>query len=146
MLSAEQVKFAYANRTAIDADVKKCISWFDTKRIMVDRKVALRYCLVNHDFEAPRGAQPRASYDACMNQNDILTALCTQESKNRTAINRKRGINEMGGTCPGPTPRGTEYFVVVQGGSQDFGHFVVPAAGPGLPTVLQNPLPAGTLR
>src|SRR5690242_20738098 len=50
LLSDEHVKFGYAHRAEIDADVKKCISWFNVKQIMADRKVAMRYCVINHDY------------------------------------------------------------------------------------------------
>jgi hypothetical protein len=147
LLSTDQVKFAYANRAAIDTDVKNCVSWFDLKQIMANRKLAMRYCLLSHDYFAPGAAAEKAAYDSCMNQNDILTALCTAELKNRTQLNRKKGIGEMDAACPGTVPRpGTrEYFVVKFGDRQDFGRFTVPAAGPGLPTILQGPLPSGLL-
>src|SRR5260370_16026389 len=143
VLSQDQVKFAYAHAGDIEGDVRTCASWFDVKRIAADRKIAMRYCLVNHDFV--RGGSAKAAYDACMNQHDVLTALCTQELKNRTELNRKQGFDSADSACPGATPDRREYYVVTLGGREDMGHFVVPAARPGLPAILQAPLPRGRL-
>jgi hypothetical protein len=143
LLSQDQVKFVYDHRGDIDGDVRTCVSWFDVKRIAADRKIAMRYCLVNHNIAA--GASAKAAYDACMNQHDVLTALCTQELKNRTELNRKKGFDSADAACPGVTPNRSEYYVARQGGADDMGHFVVPAAGPVLPAILQAPLPKGLL-
>jgi hypothetical protein len=143
LLSQDQVNFVYAHRGDIDGDVRTCASWFDVKRIAADRKIAMRYCLVNHDVAA--GAGGKAAYDACMNQHDVLTALCTQELKNRIELNRRKGFGSADAACPGVTPDRSEYYVVRLGGAEDMGHFVVPGAGPGLPAILQAPLPKGLL-
>lgn len=147
LLSQEQVTFVHKNRAAVAADVKTCISWFDAKQMMADRKIALRYCLVNNDFTAIGQARRKIDYDACMNQNDVITALCTQEAQVRQELNSKKGFRGVSGMCHAPVPFGREALVVKQGGREDFGStFVIPATGPGLPAILRSPLPPGIVR
>jgi len=112
LLSQDQVNFVYAHRGDIDGDVRTCASWFDVKRIAADRKIAMRYCLVNHDVAA--SASAKAAYDACMNQHDVLTALCTQGRDHRGRRLDRRSGGGCGAAagkeagCGAPRRRGQE--------------------------------------
>jgi len=148
LLSQEQIKRYYANTAAVDAEVKRCESWFDAKEVMVGRKEAMRYCLVNYDFMGRGGSISRKQYDACMNKYDTVSALCTVEFRNRIELNRKKGFgtDSQDNLCQADAPRDArEYNVVKFGGSEDIGHFKVPESGPELPAVLKSPLAAGLL-
>ena len=148
LLSQQEIQKYYANQSAVDAEVKRCVSSFDVKRTMADRKQAMRFCLVHYDFRARTSDGSRKAYDLCMNQNDTVTALCTVELRTREELNRKKGLGSgsEGLYCPGDDPVSKrEYEVVKFGGSEDVGHFKVPENGPGLPAVLKAPLPPGLL-
>jgi hypothetical protein len=148
LLSQQEIQKYYANQTAVDGEVKRCVSSFDVKRTIADRKQAMRFCLVHYDFSVRTSDGSRKAYDICMNQNDTETALCTLEFRNREELNRKKGFGSDSGElyCRGIDPSSRlEYNVVKFGGSEDMGHFKVPDTGPGLPPVLKAPLPAGLL-
>jgi hypothetical protein len=103
----------------------------------------MRFCLTNNNFSARGQARKRVDYNLCMNQNDILTALCSRELDLRTHLSQPQRPDTF--SCPAQAPVSSrEMAVVLQGGSEDAGHEHVIAA-PGLPPVLQNPLPKGLL-
>jgi hypothetical protein len=77
------------------AKIEKCIPEYDANAISANRKAALEYCLKNNNYTANGTYRP--AYDACMKQNDMLTALCTP----RGEIPRCCGN-------PGPQPKGRE--------------------------------------
>jgi hypothetical protein len=78
-----------------------------------------------------------------MNQNDILTALCSRELDVRTQLSQPQRSDTLPCPAQAPTSKG-ETAVVLQGGSEDIGHELAIAA-PGLPSLLQSPLPKGFL-
>ena len=120
-----------------------CIGWFDVKEVRANRKQAMRFCLTNNNFAARGQGARRASYDACMNQNDIVTALCTQELNVRAALDRNYRGQVY--SCPAAAPASYgESAVVLQGGHEDTVPLMI--AAPGLPPLLQAPLPKGLLR
>ena len=79
-----------------------------------------------------------------MNQNGILTALCSQELNFRTHLSQPGRTETFSCPAQAPTSNG-ETMVVLHGGSQDLGREpeIVP---PHLPPILQAPLPQGLLR
>jgi hypothetical protein len=85
LLSNAQVTFAYEHRGDLDGDVRTCASWFDPKRIAADRKITMRYCLINHDLRATGG---KAAYDACMN---LWARGAASRSRWRTRFRRSLG-------------------------------------------------------
>jgi hypothetical protein len=89
------------------ADAAKCIQEYDPDEIVKHRKAAMKYCFNNHDYFQ---SGSRQAYDACMNQNDVLTAFCTQDQ-------RARGNSDV--ACPGPVPSGREVQVLRYGGHDD---------------------------
>jgi hypothetical protein len=78
-----------------------------------------------------------------MNQNDILTALCSRELNLRTHLSQPQRPDTFSCPAQAPTSNG-ETAAVLQGGSEDIGHELLIAA-PGLPSLLQSPLPKGFL-
>jgi hypothetical protein len=143
LLTTEQNQLLYKNGAIVDHDIRTCIGWFEAGPVRANRKQAMRFCLTNNNFGAPGQGAKRASYNACMNQNDILTALCTQELNVRAALGRNSGQVY---SCPAVAPGSYgEAAVVLQGGHEDSGRPLVISA-PGLPPLLQAPLPKGFLR
>jgi hypothetical protein len=145
-LTAAQNQLLSRSRALVDQDIKTCVAWFDVRQVRTNRKQAMRFCLSSNNFTARGQTLKRKDYDACMNQNDIVTALCTQELNVRTPL--EQGRNYRGGTftCPAQAPASNgENAMVLQGGREDMGHPLTVAA-PGLPPLLQTTLPKGFLR
>ncbi len=143
LLTAEQNQMLYKNGAIVQQDIQTCIGWFDVKEVRANRKQAMRFCLTNNNFAARGQGARRASYDACMNQNDIVTALCTQELNVRAALDRNYRGQVY--SCPAAAPASYgESAVVLQGGHEDTVPLMI--AAPGLPPLLQAPLPKGLLR
>ena len=133
----------YKNHSVVDQDVQTCVAWFDGKEVRANRKQAMRFCLTNNNFAARGQAARRPAYNTCMNQNDILTALCSRELDLRTHLSQPQRAETF--SCPAQVPTSSgEAAVVLQGGSEDMGHEMVIAA-PGLPSALQSSLPKGLL-
>ena len=142
LLTTEQNQLLYKNRAIVDQDIRTCIGWFDVKQVRANRKQAMRFCLTNNNFSARGQGANRPAYGACMNQNDIVTALCTQELNVRSALGRNSGQVY---SCPADAPASYgELAVVLQGGHED--PLPLAIAAPGLPPLLQAPLPKGFLR
>ncbi|HEY4211173.1 MAG TPA: hypothetical protein VGM84_06815 [Steroidobacteraceae bacterium] len=142
-LTAQQNQLLFKSRAVVNEDVQTCVAWFDVKAVRENRKEAMRYCLTNNNFGARGQAARRAAYNLCMNQNDILTALCSRELNLRTHLSQPQRSEVF--SCPAQAPSSNgETAVVLQGGSEDRGHELVIGA-PGLPSALQGSLPRGFL-
>ena len=142
-LTAQQNQVLFKSRSIVDQDVQTCVAWFDVKEVRANRKQAMRFCLTNNNFSARGQAAKRPGYTLCMNQNDILTALCSRELDLRTHLSQPQRRETF--SCPAQAPASNgETAVVLQGGSEDMGHKLVIAA-PALPALLQSPLPKGLL-
>jgi hypothetical protein len=142
LLTTEQNQLLSKNGAVVDQDIRTCIGWFDVKQVRANRKQAMRFCLTNNNFSARGQGANRAAYDACMNQNDIVTALCTQELNVRSALGRNSGQVY---SCPADAPASYgEAAVVLQGGHED--PLPLAIVAPGLPPLLQAPMPKGFLR
>ncbi len=102
LLTAEQNQMLYKNGAIVDQDIRTCIGWFEVRDVRANRKQAMRFCLTNNNFAARGQGTRRASYDACMNQNDIVTALCTQELNVRAAFDRNYRGQVY--SCPAAAP------------------------------------------
>ena len=133
----------FKSRSLVDQDVQTCVGWFDVQEVRANRKQAMRFCLTHNNYNARGQANKRSEYNLCMNQNDILTALCSRELDLRTHLAQPQRRETF--TCPAQAPAGNgETAMVLQGGSEDMGHPLVISA-PGLPALLQGPLPKGFL-
>jgi hypothetical protein len=144
LLTTEQNRLLSKNGAVVDQDIRTCIGWFDGKQVRANRKQAMRFCLTNNNFSARGQGATRAAYDACMNQNDIVTALCTQELNVRSALGQGRNSGQVY-SCPAAAPASYgESAVVLQGVHED--PLPLAIAAPGLPPLLQAPLPKGFLR
>jgi hypothetical protein len=144
LLTTEQNQSLSKNGAVVDQDIRTCIGWFDGKQVRANRKQAMRFCLTNNNFSARGQGATRAAYDACMNQNDIVTALCTQELNVRSALGQGRNSGQVY-SCPAAAPASYgESAVVLQGVHED--PLPLAIAAPGLPPLLQAPLPKGFLR
>ncbi|MEJ1962676.1 MAG: hypothetical protein WDO56_14475 [Gammaproteobacteria bacterium] len=142
-LTAQQNQILFKSRSIVDQDVHTCVAWFDVKEVRANRKQAMRFCLTNNNFGARGQATRRADYNVCMNQNDILTALCSRELDLRTHLSQPQRRETF--SCPAQAPASNgETAVVLQGGSEDMGH-AMEIAAPGLPPLLEGPLPKGFL-
>ena len=144
LLTPEQVRIKYAQSRAIDAEVKNCAALFDIPEILTHRRLALRYCLLNHDYTIHGQAARIHAYSDCMNENDTLTALCTRELRYRSQLMSPRSAPNP--SCPAQELTGREVLVLRSGGREDMGHPVVtPTTGPGLPDVLRAPFKPGII-
>lgn len=88
-------------------EVEGCMRKLDPAKVVQNRTAAMTYCFNEHDFLL-FGA--RENYNACMNQNDILTAFCTHSVWDHAGSK----TNE---TCPGPDPSGREVMILRNGGA-----------------------------
>ena len=88
-------------------EVDGCMRKLDPAKVVENRTAAMTYCFNDHDFFY-FGA--RENYNACMNQNDILTAFCTHAVWDRAGSK----TNE---TCPGPDPSNREVMILRNGGA-----------------------------
>ncbi len=77
-----QAAMSQGAREQTRTKVQKCIAEYDPKQVAANRKAAIEYCLKTNNYTA--GGQ-RAAYDACINGNDIMQAMCNQALRLRAA-------------------------------------------------------------
>jgi hypothetical protein len=113
------------------AKIEKCIPEYDASAIPANRKAAIEYCLKNNNYLAT--GTTAAAYSVCMNQNDMLTAFCTQNMRLRWAY-ATRSSPRPGPppSCSAPLPNRGEVPAILS---------ATVGAAPGLPAKLLAPPP-----
>lgn len=113
------------------AKIEKCIPEYDASAIPANRKAAIEYCLKNNNYLAT--GTTAAAYSVCMNQNDMLTAFCTQNMRFRWAYATRRSPRPgPPPSCSAPLPNRGEVPAILG---------ATVGAAPGLPAKLLAPPP-----
>ena len=118
----------------VKADVAACIGRFDLAKLVPHEQAAIRYCIVNHNYEAvPRYTRERdqvlRAYNECMARNDPVIIPC-EDSR------RSSPSPPIDDACP-PMPSSDAAAAMLRG---DAGP--IPSTPPGLPAIQLPPASA----
>jgi hypothetical protein len=131
-LTADEQRAATAGQNETSAKIAKCIPEYDAQAILSNRKAALEYCLHANNYLGDGRFRPR--FDACMNQNDMLTAMCTRAMRFKVQFERRQFPGEdPNPSCYGPKPDRSEIQAILRAPSG--------SAAPGLPAKFLAPPP-----
>ena len=134
-----QAAMSQESRERAKAKVQACIADFDPKQLITNRKAALEYCLHTYNYTA--GAQ-RTAYDACINENDIMQAMCNQALRLRAAYMwRDRPGGAPPQVCPGLVVPAPAVQAILRSASTG-GPPGVPASLLAVPTAPRTPVTA----
>ena len=134
-----QTAMSQGVREQVKTKVQKCIAEYDPKQVAANRKAAIEHCLKTNDYTA--GGQ-RTAYDACINANDIMQAMCNQALRLRAAYMWR---DKPGGAppqvCQGLSLPAAAVQSIVRSGSNS-GPPGVPASLLSVPTAPITPITA----